>query len=154
MKTQNILFGLLLIAAFAFLASFEAGPGPAKWDSSQFAAPPALFKPAATIDTITNAENDTITLTAKLYSQFQFNWTVITTQLSGTQSINAIVQESASDSDTDWYPVDTVALSGSADLDRIVGTAVYGVRQRLIIDGSGTQSTRYRVYPVFKYGQY
>lgn len=101
-------------------------------------------------DTITDSEADTILLPALMVSPWSYNWTVVTTQLSGTQAITAAVQESASKTGTDWFPVSSVSMSGSADIDRIVGALIYGYRQRLIITGTGTQSTTYTIRFVAK----
>jgi len=101
-------------------------------------------------DTITDSEADTILLPAIMVSPWSYNWTVVTTQLSGTQAITAAVQESASKTGTDWFPVSSVSMSGSADIDRIVGALIYGYRQRLIITGTGTQSTTYTIRFVAK----
>lgn len=101
-----------------------------------------------TADTITNAENDTINMSVQLLDAWVPVAFLETTQLSGTQAINLIIQENSKlTGTTGWISVDTVALSGSSDLDRLSYPAapywVRGKRMRIIIDGSGTQSTRY-----------
>ena len=111
-----------------------------------------IYRPTITADTITNTEADTLTISNLLYSPWHYNWTFVTTQLSGTQAIVARLYESNTVSGTDWIQVDTLALSGSADLDRLVGTVTYGIRQRVILTGSGTQSTKYWIYPTYKKG--
>ena len=102
-----------------------------------------------TTDTITDAENDTLYLGSNLVSRWSYNWHINTTQLSGTESIIAIVQEtnnasSGQTTPTDWLEVDRDTLTANEDL-RITGDVVYGIKQRLILDGSGTQSSRYLV---------
>lgn len=107
-----------------------------------------------TTDTITDAENDTLYLGSNLISRWSYNWHINTTQLSGTESIIAIVQEtnnasSSQSTPTDWIEVDRDTLTANEDL-RITGDIIYGIKQRLILDGSGTQSTRYLVKFVAK----
>jgi hypothetical protein len=102
-----------------------------------------------TSDTITNAENDTLNLGSNLVSRWSYNWHINSTQLSGTESIIAIVQEtnnasSSQTTPTDWIEVARDTLTANEDL-RITGEVVYGIKQRLILDGSGTQSSTYSV---------
>lgn len=102
-----------------------------------------------TSGTVTNAENDTLTLGSNLVSRWSYNWHINSTQASGTENIIAILQEtnnaSASYSTpTDWIEVDRDTLTANEDL-RMTGDVVYGIKQRLILDGSGTQSTTYTV---------
>lgn len=101
-------------------------------------------------DTITNSEADTIELPVLMLSPWSYNWTVETTQLSGTQALAIVLQESSSISGTDWFQIDTKSTTGSADLDRMTGALIYGQRQRIIITGSGTQSTKYQIYFIAK----
>lgn len=101
-------------------------------------------------DTITDSEADTILLPAIMISPWSYNWTIVTTQLSGTQDITAAVQESSSKTGTDWFPIGSVSLSGTSDIDRVSGALIYGYRQRLIVTGAGTQSTVYTIRFVAK----
>lgn len=100
-------------------------------------------------DTITDAENDTINLGANLVSRWSYNWHINTTQLSGTENIIAIVQETNNASASYATPTDFVEVARdtfTANEDgRITGETVYGIKQRLILDGRGTQSTTYSV---------
>jgi len=102
-------------------------------------------------DTITNAESDTILLPVILSSPWSYNWTIASTQLSGTQSLAVKVQESSSKTSTDWLDLSgNITASGAAYTGRIVGALIYGYRQRLVITGSGTQSTVYTLRFVAK----
>lgn len=144
MKTLKYFAGLVIVCAVLLFAESTR-------NSELYNNPPAVsntYRYEFTADTITNAENDTIAIPA----QFLDAWVPVafleTTQLSGTQAINLIIQESSTlTGTTNWISVDTIALSGSADLDRLpYPSAPYwirGLRARVIIDGSGTQSTRY-----------
>jgi ABC-type glycerol-3-phosphate transport system substrate-binding protein len=96
-------------------------------------------------DTITDAENDTITIPTRLVSKWTSLYHVTTTSLSGTVGLSNIVQEAASYNASDWVQVDSINHT-AAGTKRLDNEIVYGPRQRLVIDGDGTQSTRYTVY--------
>jgi hypothetical protein len=101
-------------------------------------------------DTITNTESDTILLPALMLSPWSYNWTIQTAQLSGTTNLAYTVQESSSVAGSDWLQVGTGTATGATFLGRLVGALIYGQRQRIIITGTGTQSTLYTVYFVGK----
>lgn len=144
---------LKFLAGFAMLATFAAALmfAESTRKSELYNTPPAVsnyYTREFTADTITNAENDTISIPAQFLDAWVPNVFLETTQLSGTQAINLIIQENSKlTGTTGWVSVDTVALSGSSDADRLSYPAapywVRGLRMRVIIDGSGTQSTRY-----------
>jgi hypothetical protein len=106
-----------------------------------------------TDDTITSAENDTLLYGTRLDGTFAFNHVIRFVNLSGTTAANIILQETnafdTDDATSLWYPVDTTAVSG-AGVYRVFGSLVYGRHQRLIIDGSGVQSSTYDANSVFK----
>ena len=110
------------------------------------------YQPAA--DTITNTESDTLTFTFPA-NAYDYCWNLeITTGISGTDSLSIVIQETASPSSTtSWKAVgNTDVLGASSSGNRVAwetGT-LYGLRQRIIITGIGTQSTRYRVWANFK----
>ena len=97
------------------------------------------------IDTVTNATNDTVTIPVNLLTDRNGAWSVQATNISGTTSIIAIVQESTylgtTSSATDWHEVtrDTFAATGN---DWLFFDNITGFKMRLVLDGSGTQSTR------------
>ena len=97
------------------------------------------------IDTVTNATNDTVTIPVNLLTDRNGAWSIQATNISGTTSIIAIVQESTylgtTASATDWHEVtrDTFAATGN---DWLFFDNITGFKMRLILDGSGTQSTR------------
>jgi len=143
MKHLKYFAGLVIICAALLFAETTKNS-----QADYYAATSNTYRFEFTADTITNAENDTINMSV----QFLDAWVPVafleTTQLSGTQAINLIIQENSRlTGTTGWISVDTVALSGSSDLDRLSYPAapywVRGQRMRIIIDGSGTQSTRY-----------
>lgn len=140
MKVLAIIGGLAL--AIAFLAntnSFYADPSA------------SIYQYTFTSDTITDTEADTLVLPVLLYSKWDYNWTVTTTQESGTTDITAKLYESHLSSGDSWYQLtDTLALSGATDIDRLTGSPVAGIRQRLILTGAGTQTTTYTVKAIYK----
>lgn len=98
-----------------------------------------------TPDTITNAESDTLLLSADFISPWSYAYQIVMDSLSGTDTLSFVVQESVLRSgNTDWITVATGAGSGTVRT-RITGALMYGRRQRIIVNGAGTQSTRYSI---------
>lgn len=97
------------------------------------------------LDTLTNAETVTLPFPKSVNTMdvYDYLYQIKAENLSGTTAANVIVQESLFSTGNYWVPVDTIAVSGSSDL-FATGT-VQGVRQRLVIVGSGTQSTQIEV---------
>lgn len=107
-------------------------------------------------DTITNTELDTLyaytsgSTSFGFRSAYTYNLQMDATQLSGTTDLILILQErNSEDSDLGWYEVERDTLNGAGTL-RLHGASaadglghVKGVHQRVIIDGDGTQSSRY-----------
>ena len=114
-----------------------------------------IYQYTFTSDTITDTESDTLTLPVLLYSKWTYDYHAVIDSLSGTQDIDVVVQESSlASGDTDWVQVDTIAtLTDANEVDRATGDVVYGVRQRLIVTGTGTQSVKYSIKAVFKKDQ-
>lgn len=138
---SKILAFFAVCAAVVFLAS--AGEPDTAYQTS------APFYSYSLSDTITNTENDTIEIPARLVSDWSGGWHVQATSLSGTVQLANTVEESLSYNGTDWVSVDTLNNS-AAGTTRAEQDRVYGFRQRIRIVGSGTQSTRYTVYFVAK----
>lgn len=145
MKTLNYFAGLVIICAALMFA-----------ESESVVPVSDVYRPTQTIDTITNTESDTIAIPA----QFLDGWIPVvkfeTTQLSGTQNLSFTFQESHSLTVSDWMTTGSaVTTSGSADSDIFryasATTPVQsGLRSRIIITGTGTQSTRYVIRYVAK----
>lgn len=142
-------FVLAAIAAPVFMSSTaNESPAEATTALAGSASNYYLFPVSATgyeSVTITNAANDTTYLGANLLSRWSYCWHINSTQSSGTQNVIAIVQEtnnasSGQTTPTDWIEVARDTLTANEDI-RITGDVVYGAKQRLILDGSGTQST-------------
>lgn len=104
-------------------------------------------------DTITNATNDTVDIPVNLLTDRNWAWSIVCTNLSGTTAVIAIVQEASTTgtaaSAVDWDEIgrDTFSATGQ---DWIRGSHTTGFKHRLILDGSGTQSTRVRTAFVAK----
>ncbi len=119
---------------------------------------PEAFEPYAsnilrhnfTADTITDAENDTLSLPYNLFSSFTSLYQMTRTNLSGTTNVAVTLQQSALTSgNTDWITVGTTSGTG-ATAEALTLNPTYGVRYRLIFDGTGTQSSRYTLTAVLK----
>ena len=105
----------------------------------------AFYAYTFTPDTITNTESDTLLLPADFTSPWSYAYQVVMDSLSGNDTLSFVVQESVLRlGNTDWITVATGA--GSANVrTRITGALMYGRRQRIIINGAGTQNTRYSI---------
>jgi len=105
---------------------------------------------AYSLDTITNAANDTILLPVTLYSAFEGVFQVVRTSISGTANIALKVEQSnIASGNTDWVSVATGSGTG-ATTEALQLTSMNGLRYRLILDGTGTQSTSYRAHITLK----
>jgi hypothetical protein len=106
---------------------------------------PAVFLKTIATDTITNTESDTLNVGLTMHGLFSECYHLTLNNLSGTRNLTAVLQESnVGTGTTDWVPIDTLTATGST-----VGTyrqtvsECFGQRQRWVITGTGTQSTRY-----------
>ena len=94
------------------------------------------------VDTLTNAENDTLLLPVAFKDENAFFWQINAVQLSGTSAAVARVQVSLDNSN--WINTgDTLAIAGST-AGKILGTS-FAPRMRVIIYQTGTSSTKYNV---------
>lgn len=112
-------------------------------------------------DTLVNAENDTLTIPENLISNWRYNYVLTSTQISGTKSVIMILQESSVRTDGTngtWYELERDTATGaSTTVHRLHGSAnpdgigwVKGVRQRVILDGGGTEVVTYQLRAIFK----
>lgn len=101
-------------------------------------------KVMVTLDTITNTEADTINLGVNLLSNYTYNYIISRTQLSGTANTTVKLQESNELTGSVWYDVATASGTG-ATVGIIQGANTYGVRHRILITGTGTQSLSYKL---------
>ena len=153
MKTLKYFAGLVIVCTVLLFAESTR-------NSELYNTPPAAsdtyrYMPSA--DTITNTESDTIAVPA----QFLDGWIPVlkfeTTQLSGTQNLSFVFQEShLLTGTTDWMATGSaVTTSGATDSDifryaSATTPVMSGLRARIIITGTGTQSSRYTVRFVAK----
>ena len=123
----GVFIAISVMFTAATTASFDAG-----YD---------IYRQSAS-DTITDTEADTIVINNNLFSFWKYNHTVKGVQESGTIDLTLTVQESNTTSGDEWYTVKTDSVDADGEITAITGD-VYGVRQRLIITGTGTQSAVY-----------
>jgi len=93
------------------------------------------------VDTLTNA--DTINFSASRYvvDNYDLNWQVVLTSLSGTVAATAYLEASLCASCSDWTVLDTVALDANT-LSHIFTQSFFpGYRARVRVVSSGTQSS-------------
>lgn len=110
-----------------------------------------------TLDTITNTEADTILVgpSASTYYTFNSNFAYIyvlaRTSLSGTANTTMVLQESnvSTGGAATWYTVSTASGTG-ATVTSVSASNIYGRRHRLILTGTGTQSTSYGITATLK----
>jgi hypothetical protein len=112
----------------------------------------STYQYAPDADTITDAEIDTLMPDFRFWSHWAYHYTIDVDNISGTTNIIAILQERSGDTTGDWFEVgrDTLSAAGTIRLPLTTDTdpqkgQVQGRRQRLIIDGAGTQSSEYTI---------
>lgn len=149
MKAKHIFVGLFVFATLYTGVRITAGRND-NTSASLMSTSSSIYAPTISGDTITDAGADTIVVPGLLYSKWAASYTVSTTQLSGTQDIDFVVQEAPNSSGGPWVQVGSVSTSGASDVDRITVATVYGVKHRIIVTGSGTQSTEYDIDVVMK----
>ena len=123
----GVFIAISVMFTAATTASFDAG-----YD---------IYRQSAS-DTITDTEADTIVINNNLFSFWKYNHTVKGVQESGTIDLTLTIQESNTTSGDEWYTVKTDSVDADGEITSVTGD-VYGVRQRLIITGTGTQSAVY-----------
>lgn len=144
-----------IMAAFAFNRSewrvAEVEDGVEYLESAQAAASSGAVYKAWTKDTITNAANDTLTLGYILSSPYQYAFQIRMTNISGTRAVKFYLEQTAATGSTRYMKVDSAITSGTTVNDYLMkGQNVWGNKYRIIVDGSGTQSTAYQVDGLLK----
>lgn len=140
---QNPYFVLVGLVAFAVTVMAAVSPSVVRYQTSTEKAQVFTW----TLDTITNAANDTLNFSGLQTSNWLGELQADGKQLSGTQGIAVIVQGSAFPSpDSDqWFEVTRDTLNGSLEQLHIDLAQLGLVNYRIILDGYGTQSTEYEV---------
>lgn len=144
---RNWLIGIFACLVFISVAADVVAT------KAEEAPPPQIYQYTWTADTITNTESDTLTGVTLYYDLFNYNYTSTATQLSGTTNLIYVLQESNYGSGTEWYEVERDTLG--AGVNRLHGadnefSLTKGIRQRVIITGIGTQSSRYTLKGTWK----
>lgn len=139
---NKFLFGILATVAALFLFSFES--------EKQAFAPTTPYRYTWTADTITNTEIDTVSVPASFLSNYQFQIQAVRTSLSGTHNVKLYLDESNLTSGiTDWRVIDSTSTT-TATIGAIRQSVSYGLRYRVRVKGTGTQSSRYAMNIVAK----
>jgi len=115
---------------------------------SEFDAGTDIYR-QVTLDTITDTEADTITLSPNLFSFWKYNHVIEGDQLSGTIVLYVKVQERNAPGSDIWYQIKYDSITSDLGTLQLYGDA-YGVGQRVIITGSGTQSSEYTLQTTLK----
>lgn len=142
---KNWLFIAIGLLALAFTVMAFAPSGP---DSDNKYGITEYYVYAPSQDTITNTEADTLTIPANLLSLWSASFSVNLTQLSGTADVAVVIQKSNTSSGSDWKTLDT--FTGTSGLLHEEYSELLGRRYRLILTGSGTQSTTYDIDAILK----
>ena len=115
-------------------------------------------------DTITNAAKDTLfvgnrTSTAwntvasptNFLSLYTYDIAIVRASLSGTHNVKVYLDKSctASGTSTDWQLIDSTSAT-TATTATIRGTDATGARYRLRVSGTGTQSSTYQIWSIWK----
>jgi len=154
MKQLFYFIGGLAIISIVFVTALAFSDAPA---------PSPNYRYVFTSDTITNTEADTLVVPGRLLSDWSYNHAFKMTELSGTLDVTIKLQESNDYSGDTWYDVeDTGSFTTDGGIARLYGQEVLGsntavkehrvrgVRQRIIITGTGTQSSVYSGTAVYK----
>lgn len=148
------LLAALIVAGFAFKTSEMAASGSpiyeATWTNGSSG--------TSGTDTLTNTESDTLTVDPLLISNWRYNYALTATQQSGTKSVIIILQENSERTGGTWYEIERDTATGaSTTVHRLHGASaadgigwVKGVRQRVILTGTGTHATTYRLRAILK----
>lgn len=139
----------LLIPALLTLAVIGMAFAPSEKADGEYYASSQYYAYTPDQDTITNTESDTLLLPVNFLSSWTYSYSVVLANLSGTTNVAVALQRSNSlSSDTDWKTAAT--FTGTSGILQEVATDVPGVRHRLILTGSGTQSSTYNIYGIYK----
>ena len=157
MKNALYFIGAALLAFLLAMSLSSFDGSEAERPTAQTESKADMYAPSKTatytwtLDTITNAANDTLTLPfGNVLSNYEWAYFVTRTNISGTTNIAVAVQASGRQSgDTDWTQVGVTSAT-TATNEIISGTSFHGLRHRIIVDGTGTQSSSYRITAVMK----
>lgn len=140
-KLNKIMIGLSAGLLTAAILMTSAKP-------SEFDAGTDIYRVVVS-DTITDTGADTIALSPNLFSFWKYNHVIEGDQLTGTIVLYVKVQERNAPNSTIWYEIESDSITADLGVLQLNGDN-YGVNQRVIITGSGTQSTKYTLQTVLK----
>lgn len=152
---NKLLFALIgLIAAVSVFSAFDRPEATTTAENQHVVFDAGTVKPyyhkEYSLDTLTNAANDTLTLPVTLLSPFEGVFQIVRTSISGTANVALKVEQSNTlTGNTDWVSVSTGSGTG-ATTEALQLTSMNGLRYRVILDGTGTQSTSYRCHVTLK----
>lgn len=99
----------------------------------------SFYSEAHSLDTLTNTESVTFTLSRNLEDQFDYTLNVYDTELSGTATMLAIVEQTACATCTDWVSTDTVTIAATGNYAiQLSGDNFWGYRTRVRFSQTGT----------------
>lgn len=138
-KHPLVLFALLLIVTVFIAATAASGTKYNTGSSKAYAYDWSL-------DTIADAANDTLTIGDLQTSKWNGAIHCIGTQISGTQLLDVRLQGSAfaSPGASEWVAIANDTLNGAAESLRIQAGTLDLLNYRIIVDGTGTQSSSYK----------
>lgn len=178
MKNKSIygaIFGLLALFAVVFSAQAFKAPDNSGKSESVMQETAALAAPTATSvggfspfnyrkDTITNAEIDTfligkrdnstwntVSTATNFLSLYTYDISILRTSLSGTHNVKIYLDKSnaSSGTPTDWFTIDSTSTT-TATTAMLRSTDATGIRYRLRIKGTGTQSSAFTIWSMWK----
>lgn len=138
---------LLLVGLLFFAGKPEATEAESHTAKTELAPSPRVLQKTWDLDTISNANNDTLTLPWTLQSRYTGALQITRTSISGTANVAVSIQTSVTSStstDVTWVTVATTSGTGATN-ELLTLAETYGQRYRIIVDGTGTQSTSYRL---------
>ena len=113
---------------------------------TQFAPSSGAIVKSWALDTITNAEKDTLILGELLVSPYQHSYQIRMANISGTRSIKFYLEQTSATASGRWMVVDSAITSGAAINNYLIRNAnTFGNRHRIIVTGTGTQLVSYKV---------
>lgn len=96
---------------------------------------------AYALDTLTNTASATFTFSKNLEEQFDAVLNIYNTELSGTATLTAIVQQTACASCSTWINTDTITITATGNHSLVLtGEEFWGYRARVSFATSGTGS--------------
>ena len=164
---NKILYGLLLaVLAFAvfgpLMAFYKSDAGADAFEHVDGVGDYATFDYRN--DTITNAEKDTlfigkrdnstwntVTSPTQFLSLYTYDISILRASLSGTHNVKVYLDKSNTryGTSTDWFTLDSTSAT-TATLAMLRSTDATGARYRLRINGTGTQSSTFTIWSIWK----